>query len=129
LLLEDVTGEGGHEILDCGRIDDGLGAHAARSQEAQQVLDVVLLAPSGLSSDRPATTPAAARELLDMGFAELGRVNIMLCKPTVERCGVQCLDAHHSGDELLPHQQLDKGTKMPRDRTSGAVRDRGGVLE
>jgi len=93
------------------------------------VLDVVLLAPSGLRSDWPATPPASARELLDMGFAELGRVNIMLRKPTVERCGVQCLDAHHSGDELLPNQQLDKGTEVLRDRTSGAVRDRSGVLK
>jgi hypothetical protein len=129
LLLAHVTGEVGHEILDCGRTDDGLGAHAARSQEAEQVLDVVLLAPSGLSSGRPATTPASARELLDMGFAELGRVKIMLCKPTVERCSMQCLDVHHSGDELLPYQQLDKGTEVPRDRTGSAVCDRSGVLK
>ena len=93
------------------------------------MLDVVLLAPSGLSSDRPATPPASARELLDMGFAELGRVNTMLVKPAVERCGVQCLDAHHSGDEPLPNQQLDEGTEVFRDRTGGALRDRGGVLE
>ena len=64
-----------------------------------------------------------------MGLAEGGRVNIMLGKPTVERCGVQYLDAHHSGDELLPNQQLDEGTEMLRDRAGGAVRDRGGVLE
>jgi hypothetical protein len=129
LLLEHVAGEGGHEILDCGRTDDGLGAYAARSQKAQQMLNVVLLAPSGLSSDRPATPPASARELLDMCIAELGRVNIMLVKPTVERCSVQCLDAHHSGDELLPNQQPDEGTEMLRDRAGGAVRDRDGVLE
>jgi hypothetical protein len=129
LLLEHVTGKGSHEILYCGRTDDGLGAHAARSQEAQQVLDVVFFAPSGLSSNRPATPPASARELLDMGFAEIGRVNIMLCKPTVERCGVQCLDAHHGGDELLPYQQLDKGSEVPRDRTGGAGRNRSGVIK
>jgi hypothetical protein len=64
-----------------------------------------------------------------MGFAELGRVHIMLVKPAVERCCVQCLDAHHGGDELLLNQQLDEGTEVFRDRTGGAVRDRDGVLE
>jgi hypothetical protein len=129
LLLKHVTGEGGHEIFGCGRTDDGLCAHAARSQEAQHVLDVILLAPSGLSSDRPATPPASARELLDMGFAELGRVNMMLGKPTVESCSVQRLDAHDSGDELLLNQQLDEGTEMLRYGAVSAVRGRGGVLE
>jgi hypothetical protein len=93
------------------------------------MLNVVLLAPSGLSSDLSATPPASARELLDMCIAELGWANIMLVKPTVERCGVQCLDAHHSGDELLPNQQLDEGTEMLRDRAGGAARDRDGALE
>ena len=93
------------------------------------MLDVVLLAPSGLSSDRPATPPASARELLDMGFAEFGRVNMMLGEPTVERCGVQRLDAHDSGDELLLNQQLDEGTEMLRYGAVSAVRGRGGVLE
>jgi hypothetical protein len=129
LLLAHVTGEGSNEILGSGRNDDRLGAYAARSQEAQQVLNVVLLAPPGLCSDWSAAAPASAQKLLNTGFAELGRVNIMLVKPAVERCCVQCLDAHHSGDELLPNQQLDEGTEVFRDRTGGAVRDRGGVLE
>ena len=124
-----MTGEGSNEILGSGRTDARLGAHAARSQEAQQMLNVVLLAPPGPCSDWSAAAPASAQKLLNTGFAELGRVNIMLCKPTVERCGVQCLDAYHSGDELLPYQQLDKGTKVPRDRTGGAARDRSGVLK
>jgi hypothetical protein len=128
LLLAHVTGEGSNEILGSGRTDDRLGAHAARSQEAQQLLNVVLLAPPGLCSDWSAAAPASAQKLLNTSYA-LGGVNVMLVEPAVERCGVQRLDAHHSGDELLPNQQLDEGTEVLRDGACGAARDRGGVLE
>ena len=72
------------------------------------MLDVVLLAPSGLGSDQPAMTPASAHEPLDVGLAELGQINIMLGEPAVERHGVHCLDVHDGGDELLTKQQLNE---------------------
>jgi hypothetical protein len=53
--------------------------------------NIVLLAPSGLGSDRPAMTPPSAQEPLDVGLTEFGRINIMLSKPTVERLGVHRL--------------------------------------
>ena len=93
------------------------------------MLDVVLLAPSGLGSDWPAMTPASAQEPLDVGLAELGRINIMLGKPAVERHGVHRLDVHDGGNEMLTNQQIDEGTKMLRDWAGGAAHERGGALE
>jgi len=91
--------------------------------------DVVLLAASGLGSDRPAMTPPSAQEPLDVGLTEFGRLNIMLSKPTIERRGVHRLDVNDSDDELLTNQQIDEGTKMLRDWTGGAAHERGGAIE
>lgn len=91
--------------------------------------DVVLLAPSGLGSDRPAMTPASAQELPDVDLAEFGRIDIMMGKPAVERRGVHRLDVYDGGDELLTKQQLNEGTKMLRDWAGGAAHERSGALE
>jgi hypothetical protein len=91
--------------------------------------DVVLLAASGLGSDRPAMTPPSAQEPLDVSLTEFGRINIMLSKPAVERRSVHRLDVHDGGDELLTNQQINEGTKMLRDWTGGAAHERGGALE
>ena len=91
--------------------------------------NIVLLAPSGLGSDRPAMTPPSAQEPLDVSLTEFGRINIMLSKPAVERRSVHRLDVHDGGDELLTNQQINEGTKMLRDWTGGAAHERGGALQ